>query len=781
MSILNFRNPKKTARILLFSGILGIGIALFVRDYWLTVLFPYGSKRLLLATIMAAILGGGTNFLITSWMQDRLSALSLKDLLELSLASMVVGILLFFGVTSQWQNTSQYITSLLPTHSLELTIRPNSPNYDVTIPWFNTSLGEISLGTISYKGWTRDGDVLTLNDPKNNQLLWKGKPGEKVEIVIDNISSSGDIWLAWDGVQEIYPLLSTKYSYKHSFDIPLFASHLCLLLLGVLFFSFISFPLLSLVWPARYEFVKRFQSVARYSTIPQNKFLELGCLVCLIGLAVLLRAPNLGNLPPHANEYDHLLAAKQILMGASLQSVYQRSLYIVTLPVSIFFRIFGVHLWVARLAGVLFNSMAIIPLYYLTKKVNFAVALLACGLYITSPWVIAEARNVREYAYYPFIFYLILYGMISFLARFPFAFNITQWKELVNTKNFAYVLFLTFPIFWGFILDPLSTLKVIVAIYPVFLLFLLSRFNWRDRTTLLFLLSLFTILAIIGSTLLISQGGVLFRSLETTAGKYLAEPIRFFFPTPPQQWYFDREAIIPVLGLAAVFLLSVLFERKYFLPLYFSILFSTTLLGFVYFFPRYIQLRYSINAQPRYFFSIELWYIPTLATGLFGLWIIIKMYLKRKIFLYFSLVCLLLLFANPRQILLPATSNLSHDPITGINHPDIREVQSFLMGKSVSNDVLICTRYCKYVDFVGQPKFANVFSFNPFSKTPKSDILSIIKEYDSGWIVIDNTSFGLSNPLPLSTEKSSTEGKIIDYIGLFRDQYLWHWSLVPSK
>ncbi len=74
-------------------------------------------------------------------------------------------------------------------------------------------------------------------------------------------------------------------------------------------------------------------------------------LLSAIILALLLRVFNLANLFPAVDEYYHLIAAKQIVEGAALSSVYQRSLWVVTLPVSFAMRIFGNQLWAARMVG----------------------------------------------------------------------------------------------------------------------------------------------------------------------------------------------------------------------------------------------------------------------------------------------------------------------------------------------------------------------------------------------------------------------------------------------
>lgn len=86
-----------------------------------------------------------------------------------------------------------------------------------------------------------------------------------------------------------------------------------------------------------------------------------------------------------------------------------------TIPAAAALKIFGNQLWAARLIGAIFNVLAVIPLYLLARKISRSVAVLACLLFATSPWIITFARVAREYAYYPFYFYWVILAMVLFV------------------------------------------------------------------------------------------------------------------------------------------------------------------------------------------------------------------------------------------------------------------------------------------------------------------------------------------------------------------------------
>jgi hypothetical protein len=569
----------------------------------------------------------------------------------------------------------------------------------------------------------------------------------------------GKAVISWDGHEETLNFSSGKSTYDHTFNIPFYASRPFILVLGILNFAILSLVFSTLIWEKRSNLVKAAGASFTKKTIKWD-VLEGGFLLFVIILALLLRVFNLANLYPAVDEYYQLIAAKQIVMGAALSSVYQRSLWVVTLPVSVAMRIFGYELWAARLVGVLFNVLAIIPLYFLMRKINRPIAALSCVLYATSPWIITFARVVREYAYYPFYFYLIILGMVSFIERIPDSFIIRRdWKAIFSPRMGLLGLALIFPPIYGFIIDPLSTFSLVLIAYLVFGIFLFLRFNLRDKLNLL-------VLTIISSGILISGYQVLEQrnGLVSQAPEFNPFPIEYFFPNPQQQWYFNRLVIIPVIGFLCTMVLCILIRRLNFIPLFLVALFGSFLGFFIFFSKTFFHTRHLSTT--------ELWYILLVAIGLYVVWRLLSALfsLRHPVIKMLLMIFLGVSIFNPQQVLLPVVSNNPDMPISEDYYHDMSLVQAFMLDHAEKSDVLISTIYGLYATWVGEPKFQ--MNYRITSQTPKSDVFSIVDQNQSGWIVIDRIRLDQAS----LTVRDFSGRDQIQYMGLFGDQYVWHWQ-----
>ncbi len=353
------------------------------------------------------------------------------------------------------------------------------------------------------------------------------------------------------------------------------------------------------------------------------------------------------------------MAAKAIASGSSFSTIYQRSLLIVTLPVVLSFQVFGFKLWAARLPGVLFNSLAIIPLYLITKKINRQVAILSCILFATNPWLIAVSRYVREYGYYPFYFYWIVYGMIVFLENFPDNFRIDGWRKMLKANVVFPAGTLLLPILYMTIIDPDSTFKLISIAYGTVGLFLLSKIIVKSKAFIGFLAILGVLF--LGGLYLYSKksGFVSFHSIQSYW-------LRYFFSNPQQQWYFNRLAIIPMIGLVSAIIIGIQVRKFNFIPSFFIALFSISLLSYLFFFDHYIQARYLLD--------VEFWFIPLVAIGFWAIWIFLELVFSGKHLpaILISLI-FLVLSINSSQILLSTFyNNYGWMPTTEEYHDDVR-------------------------------------------------------------------------------------------------------------
>jgi len=450
-----------------------------------------------------------------------------------------------------------------------------------------------------------------------------------------------------------------------------------------------------------------------------------------------------------------------VASGSSLNTIYQRSILIVTLPVPLFFKVLGYKLWVARLPGVIFNSLAIIPLYLITKKINRQVAFLSCILFATNPWLIAVSKYVREYGYYPFYFYWIIYGMIILYENIPNDFLKDVWKN----KLPSYIIFpaavLLLPIIYMTLIDSDSTFKLISIAYGVFGLFALSKIFVKSKAVMGFL-TIFAIL-FLGALYLYSEksGYISFHSIQSYW-------LRYFFSDPQQQWYFNRLAIIPIVGLACAIFLGLQVHKINFIPLFLFALFSISLFFYIFFFNRYIQARYLLD--------VEFWFVPLIAIGFWCIWFFLNLiFSDKKLPVIFISLILLALSTNGSQILLSTYyDNYGWMPITEEYHDDVRMTQSFLLDKVKPGDALISTDYGHYVTFEGNHSFGAVYFYNFQDKNPGAYVLSIVSQNNSGWIVLDDQRYDATKPLPQKT--TFVNNKKIEYMGEIANQFIWRWS-----
>lgn len=750
---------------------LGTGFALSLYSYALIDIFPAFSKRIMLLTILAGLIGAiGYFFLLELWIIPRLNGMKKNARWAFIGGSILGGLIVMFGGTNAWTSPARYINFLLPRQTLEISIPAlqQSAGKDTTLLWFTTSAGEISYETVSYQGWERVDNSLVLIDPENNNLEWRGITGGKAILMFRQSPLSGNIDIAWNGSHESLDLFSVKeneYLYVYNFDVPWYASRGFVLALTAVNFTFLFCALSILVWQKRSIFLDKL----KISLVSRSSKSEWLIIFGLVTITILLRIFNLENLSPYTDEYIHLNAAKQVLHGVPLNSIYQRGMFIVTLPVSFFFGLFGAEIWVARLPGVLFNALAIVPLYLITRKINRPIAVLSCLLYATNPWTIAISRNVREYAYYPFYCYWTVYGLIMFIEKFPDHFALARdWKRLCKLNTFTLGLALLIPLIYISIIDKSSTFRVIVIAYGVFGLFLLGKVNLKDKLNISFLL-------ILGSLVLYGTYTFLEQDLNVSLiPKFNNGILQYFFSNAPQQWFFNRIAIIPILGLIGAVLTSILLKRYAFVFPAFTALF------FSYFAAFYFFYEYEMFSAPRHMNNLEFWYIPLLGIGCYLIGIFIQVVFIKKIYSYLTMLVLILLSFNFNQVLLPTFYNLNGDmPITLEYHDDVGPVHSFLLEHATRDDVLISTVYCSFAQWKEEPDFETMYCFNLSQNNPRDYIFSVVDQYDSGWIVIDKLRLNWLNALPLET--ISTGNKTIQYLGAFSDQYLYRWEPIASS
>ncbi len=720
---------------------------------------PIGDEQMLVGTAALAVLVTAGYFVLLKWTWPRLRGLARLPAYSVTLASVPIAAFLLYGGTSGWTSPAHYLDFLLPDHTLKLSVSPADSAGGTALVWFNTSLGDVSYSSITSQGWKRVDDELVVQDSAENSLTWRGEIGDRVQIVLRGSAPDLQADLAWDGETQAIALSKDKTAYARSFAVPFYASDGAIMALGFIALYAVVLALCTFLWLSR---TKWLDGVIRSVGAGATGLATVDLLLVSAGLilAALLRVFNLGSLFPAVDEYYHLIAAKQIVEGAALDAVYPRGLWIVTLPVAAALKVFGYQLWAARLVGVVFNVLAIIPLYLLTRKINRPVAAMACLLYATSPWIITFARVAREYAYYPFYFYWIIYAMVVLAAAIPQGFVFSeQWKSLLRPKTILVAILLVFPPIFALKTDWLSTFRTILIAYLVLGLFILLRFDWKAKTNWP-ILGLFGVVVVVaGRSWYLEQQSKLFLLPRVNL-----VPIEYFLPNPQQQWYLDRVGMLVALGILSSIGLAFLVRRLNFVPLFFVTLFTGYLLVFAFFSKSFFHTRHLL--------STELWYVIVVALGLFVVWRVLVLLLPNLHRL--GQIALVGIFGlatmNFGQIVLPTVSTDPDMPISEDYMHDMTQVQAYMLSNIQPGDVLVSTVYGQYTLWEGTPVFAGQLHIT--SQTPVPDILAYAAKYPSGWIVVDDIRYKLAS---LSVRDLAGH-EDIQYVGEFGDEHVWRWD-----
>ena len=594
---------------------------------------------------------------------------------------------------------------------------------------------------------------------------------------------------------------------SYELHLPWYASTPMAYLTGSLFYATLVFLLFALLLPKKDEILATLdeklgaQNTQRGFAIPDDANENAGLqiqrerdekdtvlqksdwllITAFVIAAFILRVINLNALPPHLEEYQHLIAAKQLLSGTSASGVYQRGFYLVTTPVKWMFMLFGIDVWAARLPGVIVNSLAVMPLYWLVRRYNKKIAIISAMLYTTSPWVIALARPVREYAYQPLMYYLVLASALYLLANIRQGFLLTEWRSLFVKKNIWAWVVLAFFVLFVALIDRYSSFKIVALLYLMFGVFFLARLDWRDKTNRIVVgvlggvgvLFVGLLSALILTNPAISEMlGNPFRALQVNDilinfrngnAKFLAG---LFFFQPPTQWYYGRLVLFPVLSFFLAGWWGWRTRKSDPVPWFLFVLYAVSLTAFA--------LLYTFIYAARFFLHLQLWFIPLLALGVYGWYLISSVLVKDMKWRVLLWALVALMTVNFPQLVVHTKTDAK--PVTNAVHMNFDEVDAYMRVHAEPDDVLISKFYRRYVVFQGAPEFAEIYE--------ASYDEDIIAAHESGWIVVDETRYWAYRKV--LKRKNFMVGDVeLVYIGEFPDptselsNFIWHWDKAP--
>ncbi len=490
--------------------------------------------------------------------------------------------------------------------------------------------------------------------------------------------------------------------------------------------------------------------------------LSLGALI-VTGL--LLRLWNLDGLPPYIDEYHHLIAAKNLLSGVPLDQIdYRRSLYIVTLPVFISFKVLGQSLWAARFAGVLVNGLAVIPLYLLCKRVNKHIALLAVGLFMFNPWIIAVSRLVREYAYYAMYFYWIAWSMVKLYEALPSNLVLLRdYRKLLTAKILVYVGVLILVVYYIYRIDT-YTFKVVLVLYPVFGAIVMRKLDWRDISNIGLIIGALVLLGL-GVGVLLVSGSQEYVTINESLNSYY---LYLFYEQPLQQWYYNRP-LISFLVLLIALLVTSFFDNK-------KLVLAFTFLIYLFSHISFALFRLHGYNKPRYASSIEFWHVIIMAVGLFAIYFVLRQLTGDRYKMWVGIGLLLAFWNVPHSFVPSLHTDSGIFAIPYEYHADLAPGYQYLQTQSSEGDVLVVSKYFgQYLlwqgGLTGRPVIRYVY------KQPNAEkvIYAAIEDFPQGWIIMDyQQGFLWSQPVPL--EDFSYADKQVTFLGWHGDQYILRWD-----
>jgi hypothetical protein len=444
---------------------------------------------------------------------------------------------------------------------------------------------------------------------------------------------------------------------------------------------------------------------------------------------------------------------------------YDRSFATVTVPIYVSFLTLGVSLWAGRFPLVLLNMLGMFPLYFLGRRINKSIGLVSAALYASSPWVIASARTMREYAVMP----LFLYGIALLLLE------LLNWDGLTlkaYLRKNTYHLLASALLFGYLLVDNKSTLKSALLLYGIFciLAFLKAAKSNLSRRALIILLALMGAgLALILLTqprfyaryfqdgiLIYQQASLYWRLIVSSAAHhgYAIEGMSYL--------------ILLLCGILTMHALYKPYHKANFTVLLIALAFALNLLYLTYF-----LASPGVPVRQRYGVLAEYWYLPLTAITA---WLLHRLSLRifTKLHPVIIFLAITALFSNPvsvRRVITYQGGDFA--PVTGNPHYSVAPARDFLASRITEQDVLISDLVFKYDNIAGSLlKTRENIRFSTYLSTV--DSASVIGSNPRGWAALSpNTQ---PEAAGFFFEDIMLAGKQLHYVGKIGDIYIWRWT-----
>lgn len=484
-----------------------------------------------------------------------------------------------------------------------------------------------------------------------------------------------------------------------------------------------------------------------------------GGVVLLVLIAFSIRVYNLMILYPYTDEYTHLMAAKNLLETGTTD--YNRA-YFLTYIVSLLFKIFGYSLYIARLPGVFFGAITVVPIYLLIRRVSKPSAMISAWLWVISPWAIGVSRNLREYAIFPFFILLYLVFIIPYITRII---RIIDGKIRITWREIFPISVLCSPIIYAFYIDPLSSFKLItlfilpVGLYGLYMLNKVKSPNSKKYMRYIIVVLPFLVL------LLPHLRTVGFMHFKPQFNEYW---LNIFFDLnlgTPMHWYYNMQLhyifILFVILCGMVYIMSA----KNITGILTVLIFVIGLYFFIFHFDRYVR--------PRYIFYLLPFFIFLIGFGLFSIYKLTPNSKSKNIIL----IILLLVLFNPLNAYYAITyEKHGYVPMTNEYHDNISQLIQSYKDKIEKDDIVITSLGYMLQWYFDRPiNDTNMFTWTYDNENRFENVSEIVSDNSEGWIVLDWRRNGRwTKGLP--KDDFETGGKEVKFLGNYGGFHVYRWE-----
>lgn len=517
---------------------------------------------------------------------------------------------------------------------------------------------------------------------------------------------------------------------------------------------------LTIIFPT---FLKKERFLRFFSLILSPQYYYIVFVILTLFLALIIRLYNLTVLDPYTDEWIHLGSAWRLSEVGVAE--YPRA-YFLAFIIHWLFEIFGKSIFIARIPGVIFGSLTIIPLFLLTKRISMPVGAISILLWAISPWAIMMSRNIREYAFFPFFILIILLILVSLTDKII---SYCDRKYSFTITDIGSALVVVFCFFYAQYIDPFSTFKYIFLILPPFGIYFCLRTFGISNDVIKKKIQYPVFLLIIVLLLIALFIGLFWNNLVSFTPIYNEFYINLLLKSDGTQWYWDKG--ISTIGVVLLLLFGSLYFGIFKKQLEFVLIFLIFI--FTVYFYSFHWDRYN---STRNFYYVLPFFTIIIASGIYTIYHginQIKFYNLIKTASIFLFLFVIIMIFNPLTTVTTVTWNEQFVPMTGITHPSISQL-FYKYHNEIDKDDILITSYTSTMGWIfnfspGKDSYPvnnqyvvshidtanpNIYLYNSKSESTYDLVFKIINIHKRGWIIIDTIITNRNNeglyPLPLN-------------------------------